>query len=281
MFCKSRFRPLRWPADPLARAARAGLPNVPYAVKQGGFPFRLLRYWFVHQLVAAHASQRGVPCSVAEVGVDEGQQLAFASHAASTSHARWWFRWDAYDCAPRREMLAARGYTDVVTVDVDLAEADAAFAERGYDVVIVCHVLEHLRDPEAAVGRLARLLKPGGVMVGGGPVTPHLVHRLWERRLRRKARPFGHVSVLTPQRLEAMARAAGLEPEFHTGAFFMRRTGSALEAQAWWLRLNLAFGALFPGWPGEIYFAWRRRAFQTVSAPRTTTAASPRRPVFD
>jgi hypothetical protein len=47
----------------------------------------------------------------------------------------------------------------------------------------------------------------------------------------------------------------------------MRRTGFALEDRAWWLRLNLAFGALFPGWPGEIYFAWRRPARETAAAP--------------
>jgi hypothetical protein len=55
-----------------------------------------------------------------------------------------------------------------------------------------------------------------------------------------------------------MAMLADLEPEWQAGAFMLRRHGLALEQQRWWLQFNLAFGALFPGWPGEIYFAWRR-----------------------
>jgi hypothetical protein len=66
-----------------------------------------------------------------------------------------------------------------------------------------------------------------------------------------------------------MAHHAGLVPEWQGGAFLMRKRGFALENHPWWLFVNLAFGALAPGWPGEIYFAWRRSpgALSTATPP--------------
>jgi len=261
MSLRPRFQPLRWDFGALASAAARGLPNVPAAVLQVRYPFRLLRYWFMHQMMLQHASTQGLPLSVAEVGVDEGQQLAFAASTVSESgQPPWWYRWDAFDCAPATAALARQGYTDVITMDLEQPESRDAFAGRTYDVVIALHVLEHLHDPESGVQRLASLVKPGGLLIGGGPVTPHIAHRWWQTRLRRRAKPRGHVSVLSPRRLRAMAANAGLVPEWQGGAFLMRKRGFALENNAWWLTLNLAFGALAPGWPGEIYFAWRRSA---------------------
>lgn len=180
----SRFRPLGWTPSSLARAALRGLPNVPARVLSVRYPFRLLRYWFMHELLSEAARECSKPLAIAEVGVDHGQQLAFALHA--DAHP-WWQRWDAYDCAPRSAELAARGYTGIVTADLESAGAPALLPPEAYDVVIACHVLEHLHEPEAGVIRLARMLKPGGMLIGGGPVTPHpgLVWR--ERRLRRAA----------------------------------------------------------------------------------------------
>lgn len=215
----------------------------------------------MHELMADVARTRRSPLAVAEIGVDHGQQLAFATRGATDIEGeRWWSRWDAFDCAPRAELLAQLGYTDAVTVDIDKPESLRTFDGRSYDVVVACHVLEHLFDPEAAVVRLATLVKPGGWLIGGGPVLPDVAGPAWEPRLRRHARPFGHVSVLSPRRLDRMARAAGLQPVWRAGAFMIRKRGLALEQQRWWLRCNLAFGALFPGWPGEIYFAWQRPA---------------------
>ena len=271
----SRFRPLGWTPSSLARAALRGLPNVPARVLSVRYPFRLLRYWFMHELLREAARECSKPLAIAEVGVDHGQQLAFALHA--DAHP-WWQRWDAYDCAPRSAELATRGYTGIVTVDLESAGAPALLPPEAYDVVIACHVLEHLHEPEAGVARLARMLKPGGLLIGGGPVTPHRGLAWRERRLRRTAQPHGHVSVLSPRRLRRMAVTAGLEPLFHSGAFLMRKRGFVLEDQGWWLRANLAFGALFPGWPGEIYFAWRRPVRQASHpASQAVAAAGPHR----
>jgi hypothetical protein len=40
----------------------------------------------------------------------------------------------------------------------------------------------------------------------------------------------------------------------------MRSKGSPLENSAAWMRFNLAWGRLFPWWPGEIYWLMRKPA---------------------
>ena len=270
----ARFQPLRWDFSSLPAGAARGLPNVPAEVLAVRYPFRLLRYWFMHQMLLQHAHARSLPLSVAEVGVDEGQQLAFTSSAGDAARqSAWWYRWDAFDCAPSTEALTRQGYSNVVSVDLERPDCRDVLAGRNYDVVIALHVLEHLHDPGTGVRHLASMVKPGGLLIGGCPVTPHVAQAWWQKRLRRRARPRGHVSVLSPQRLRAMAIDAGLVPEWQGGAFLMRKRGFALENQAWWLRLNLAFGALVPSWPGEIYFAWRR-APSAATHPQPMPAAS-------
>jgi SAM-dependent methyltransferase len=253
----SRFQTLGWNSTRLTRVAQRGLPNTTIA-EGAQYPFRVLRYWFMHELMLAAARERPWKLAVAEIGVDHGQQLAFANWAVTEEEPVWWTRWDGFDCAPRTDLLAQIGYTDTITVDIDKPEAARAFEGRTYDVVVACHVLEHLFDPESAVVRMRSLVKPGGLLIGGGPVMPDVAAGSWQSRLRQRAKPYGHVSVLSPARLARMAMLAELEPEWQAGAFMLRRHGLALEQQRWWLQFNLAFGALFPGWPGEIYFAWRR-----------------------
>ncbi len=252
-----RFDTLNWDPRGLTRAAALGLPNTTIA-PGARYSFRLLRYWFMHELLRAASREAQRPLRIAEVGVDHGQQLAFARHVLTPDTPCWWSCWDAFDAVPRHDELARVGYTSIVHVDVDRDDSTPALQARQYDVVIACHVLEHLGDPEAAVARMVALLAPGGLLIGGGPVLPDGLAALWEPRLRGSAKPLGHVSVLSPGRLDRMARQAGLSPLWRSGAFAVRRHGLPFEGQRWWLRLNLAFGALLPGWPGEIYFAWRR-----------------------
>ena len=59
--------------------------------------------------------------------------------------------------------------------------------------------------------------------------------------------------------VKRMAESAGCTAEFLSGAFFMRSKGSSLENSPAWLRFNLRWGGLFPGWPGEIYWLLRKK----------------------
>lgn len=63
------------------------------------------------------------------------------------------------------------------------------------------------------------------VGIGDRQLPPEFARHHWQRRLRRRAAPCGHVSVVSAR----------------------------LVAEA-----NLAFGALFPSWSGELYWTWRK-----------------------
>ncbi|MGA1367231.1 MAG: class I SAM-dependent methyltransferase [Blastocatellia bacterium] len=215
------------------------------------YPIRLLRYWFGYQLLREEAERIGRPLDVLEVGVDVGQMLAFTRSGPSTIAVK---SWTAVDAVMRRERLAKAGYTDFL--EVNLEENPLRFPGE-YDVAILLHVLEHLFQPEEVFAQIVGAIRPGGVLIGGFPVLPRLLERQRERQIRQTARPLGHVSVFSPKRVRQMAAAAGLELDFLSGAFLMRSRGSALENSAAWVRFNLAWGRLFPGWPGEIY--WRMR----------------------
>ena len=235
------------------------------ATKQTVFPFRALRYWFMYHLLREESARRERSLDICEIGVDLGQMLLFTQSAREAgADAPIWSNWTAVDCKLKHEALERRGYRELIETDIDVA---APRLSRSCDVIILLHVLEHLRAPEAALGRLVSLLRPGGIVIGGHPVTPEPFRRWQEGRLRRKAGPYGHVSAFSPERVRTMATGAGLDMEFLSGAFFMRKKGFFLENHDWWRRWNLRFGARFPGWPGEIYWLLRRPLVKEETQP--------------
>ena len=108
--------------------------------------------------------------------------------------------------------------------------------------------------------KIAAQIKPGGSLIGGFPVVPGFMAGIREKQIRQSAAPMGHVSVFSPDRVRRMAREAGLETEFLSGAFLVRSKGSALENSSLWMRANLFWGRMFPAWPGEIYWLMRKPA---------------------
>jgi hypothetical protein len=126
-------------------------------------------------------------------------------------------------------------------------------------VVVYLHLLEHLHTPEACLRAFLPFLRQDGLIVGGSPTMPKLIADLgYERRLRQRARPFGHVSILSPERLELFAQSEGLRLRFLSGSYLTRNNGHAIENSAFWLRLNVAFGSLFPSLGSEVNFCMSR-----------------------
>ena len=71
----------------------------------------------------------------------------------------------------------------------------------GFETVVSIETIEHLPDPSAFVARVAKMVLPGGILIGSVPVTPsvdanpHHLHDFSERSFRRLFEPHGFLEV--------------------------------------------------------------------------------------
>jgi SAM-dependent methyltransferase len=262
----SRFAASDWSLDSLAQntAWRTDQYWISERAKHYQYAFRMLRYWYIERLLNIERERLGRPLSVLEIGVDRGQMKTFIDGVPRPDGSeRLYSAWDAADVKPQQEALDSVGYGLCHQVNLDDSDSLARLIgqlKSRYDVIVLLHVLEHLNKPERAVTFLSAVLKSDGIVLGGFPVLPSGIARLRERQLQKTAEPFGHVSAFSPRRVRKMAERSGLTVDYASGAFAVRASGSPLEHTSSWLRFNIAFGALFPGWPGEIYWQLRKPA---------------------
>lgn len=86
---------------------------------------------------------------------------------------------------------------------------DLALPSNSFDVLVMKHVIEHLPEPACALQQLARLLRPGGILILGTPNPANSLRRLkgddWYG-LKDKT----HISVKSPKEWGELASAQGL-----------------------------------------------------------------------
>lgn len=215
------------------------------------YPMKLCRYWIAGEMVQ-HEGHSNPNTKIAEIGIDRGQMKRWMNNLEFSNYDTW----DGYDVILRDE-LANVGYS--LLTQGDATENTWQPATR-YDAVITLHFLEHLHDPESFIQKLDASIEPGGCLIGGMPVTPEFARYGWEKKIRKKARQFGHVSVFSPERIITMADALGYSVEVLTGAFFLRLSDKNIENSVTWLKFNRWFGKTFPSLGGEIYFKLRKPA---------------------
>ena len=87
--------------------------------------------------------------------------------------------------------------------------AEAKLASESFDVVTLFHVLEHLPDVRSVVQEVARLLKPGGVMLAQVPNFEGANAKLFRENWYELDVPR-HVNFFSPATLKAMVGKAAL-----------------------------------------------------------------------
>ncbi|HEX3595959.1 MAG TPA: class I SAM-dependent methyltransferase [Polyangiaceae bacterium] len=125
-----------------------------------------------------------------------------------------------------------------------------------YDVIVMLDVIEHLRDPAAAVARALKLLSPGGLFV----VETGDLRAPWARLLGRRwyfFDPPAHLFYFSYRGLTALLRRAGFLPDFR-----VRRAGRRVSATNIVFKLaaaargplrNILTAASQRGVPGSLY----------------------------
>jgi SAM-dependent methyltransferase len=255
----NKFSQLSWDIDCLSRNPAFLSKSFPLSAKASRrtYPMRVMRYWFIYHFLRIEYQRRAAPLDICEVGIDVGQMLQFMHSVAAVpgSEPVKWSSWTGVDYRVKQDALAGLGYTRLVQQDIEKSDS---WLSGDCDAIIMLHVLEHLYSPEAAFARIVPRLKPGAVLMGGFPSVPDFCVKIREPKIRANPNSNGHVSCFSPGRVRRIADEFGLQLDFLSGAFFLRASGFFLENRAWWLRFNLAFGALLPSWPGEIYWVMRK-----------------------
>jgi len=90
--------------------------------------------------------------------------------------ARRGFQVDGLDVVPRvveqAAQLAAAAGVDARFFVADFTKSDPRFPDETYDLVVCSEVLEHVEPWREVVGNIARVLKPGGLLVLTTPNDP-------------------------------------------------------------------------------------------------------------
>jgi SAM-dependent methyltransferase len=158
----------------------------------------------------------------------------------------------AYEAAKRGARVVAFDYAEIELKEVrntfgamaaagEVGEASLAgavqgdgtqlpFADGTFDRVIASEVLEHIPDDRAALGELARVLRPGGTIAVTVPAW--LPERVCWALSEEYHAPFvegGHVRIYRAPTMRARLLEAGLEPG-------PSHRAHALHSPYWWLR---------------------------------------------
>lgn len=236
-------------------------------LSNANYSVRLLRYWWAGQALLEESRRQGRALTVVDLGCERGWLKHFTPKGAVE-------RWIGLDWNIQQEVKEQARYDEVHQANFDEPlPVPSAVA----DAVVSLHVFEHLPRPGSTMSEVSRLLKPGGVFLGGAPTMPHWLARLRESYFRQRLKRGliavgGHITVLSPKRWINLATDSGLEVEFATGSHLIRLTSSRLENSRWWVRLNQVWGALFPSLGSECYVKARRGALWQAKPARLERA---------
>jgi len=271
----ARFAFLRWPLSSLHERVLLiqddGLINSRAAKKR--YPIRAVRYWWARCALLEELRNRNEETVVADIGCNKGHIRRFVGDIPKT-------KWVGLDWKIDGERLRQGGYAGFHECDFD---QPLPLSDKSVDIIVFLHVIEHLPRPAFTITELSRILRPGGLLLAGSPVAPRLIARFreWQLRARLKKRTVkvgGHINSMDCRRWRRLVENSGMSVDILTGTFLARWSANPLENQAWWVRFNQLWGAIFPSLGGEVCLSARRNSApcpQTAPCRVPTTRALP------
>ena len=149
--------------------------------------------------------KRGKGSRLADLGCGDGRFLAVMRDLG----------WEVEGLEPDPQAARIARERHGVRVHVGTVE-ESNLAPESFDAITMCHVIEHLHDPVAALKRCHRSLRPGGTLVVETPNVASLGHRYF-RRCCYHLDPPRHLFLFSVATLRALAVATGFEVEvLHT-----------------------------------------------------------------
>jgi|GEM_PF-976349 len=142
---------------------------------------------------------------VAALGLTPGRAYEVGCASGAMLHQFRSRGWHVQGCDPSPSAVAQA--QSIFDIGVDLGDEESAVPSReNLDLILACHVLEHLHDPPAALARFHAALAPNGHLVLEVPcaVAPELLPPGWFT--------FEHLHYYQPHILESLLRRAGFEP---------------------------------------------------------------------
>jgi len=194
-----RFTFLSWPLTVFDESDELRKPDFPLKekAKKTRFPIRALRYWWAVCGIQEETRRLSRSPIIADAGCDLGTLKRFFLHIKE-GH---WIGLDLPDqLRSNQKQLELACYEEFISCNLD---SEIPLSESSVDIVVCLHVLEHLPRPDFTIGELARILRPGGLLLLGYPVLPRgLAHiRQWQfsKQLKNGKREMGqHIQAFWP-----------------------------------------------------------------------------------
>jgi SAM-dependent methyltransferase len=120
--------------------------------------------------------------------------------------------WRAEGLEPDGAAVAQARTAGLRATEGTLEDLDDEAHAGAFDAITLSHVIEHLHDPADAVGRIHRLLRPGGLLWIATPNLDALGRRYFGDHWL-GLDPPRHLVLFTPDSLDAMLRRAGFHPQ--------------------------------------------------------------------
>ena len=240
---------LKWPLwDFFTLAETEKDPALRSALQRGRHSIRMLRYWWAVNAIRDEAQRLGRPPVVVDVGCGRGWLKRLADRFVSAV-------WIGLDGRIDHPELPDAGYAAVRWCDF---EQHLPVETGQADIVVSLHVFEHLHAPDRTMAEIRRVLRPGGVFLGGTPTMPAplaILRTFWHQFRHAIGRPGrnGHARSFSPASWQRLLDDHGFRVEFMTGSHLYRASRSTMESWSWWVRLNQVLGGLIPSLGSEVY----------------------------